>query len=91
MPKGVEKTKQTVESLAALVADVVAVAHGGLNMNSLPKLFEIINDIRRIVEAAPGAFPELAELDAHEASELGGIAYMSITEMVEQIRSLIKK
>ncbi len=90
MSKGVDKTKKTVESLSSLVADIVAIIQGGLTINAMPKIFEIINDIRQLIESAPGAFPELQELEALEASELGASAYHAIQKIIVQVKAAKK-
>lgn len=88
MPRGVEKTKKTMIAVSDLVADLIAIAHSGFNAKSLPKAFELITDIKHVIEADPiGAFPELKELDAAESAELGGIVYACVAKIIEQARS----
>ncbi len=88
MPKGVEKTKKTMMAVSDLVADLIALAHAGFNSKSLPQAFALITDIKNIVEAEPlGAWPELKELDAEEAAELGGLVYSCVAKIIEQARN----
>jgi hypothetical protein len=88
----VDNTQKVVASVSDLVMDIVAIAQGGLKIGSLSRIFALINDIKSIIESAPGSFPELKSIDAHDAGVLGEMAYNAVFKLINDLKnsSLIK-
>lgn len=82
---GIDHTKKTIESLSTLVTDLVSVAISGIGFSTIPKLFQVAADIKEIASEIPQSLPELNDLDAQEAAQLGSAAYDIIKNIIVQL------
>lgn len=84
---GIDKTKAVLENLFELAADAIVVAKGGVGLGSFKKILEIIGDVKGLLENAPGAWPELQELDANEVGQLGSAAYSGVLKVISAVKA----
>ncbi len=83
---GIAKTKATIGAITELVLDGIDLAKKGVGLGSIGKVFEIVNDIKVIVDNLPGAMPELQDLQAAEVGEIGSFAYECAVKIIGAIK-----
>lgn len=81
---GIVETKKTFVEISELVADAIALAHGGFS--SIGKIWEILGDVKELAASAPKALPELADIDQAEAAELAAVAYQCVKKIIEAVQ-----
>jgi len=86
MVVGVEKSKETLADLAELACDGIDLFKKGIGLGSFGKIVEILADVKELIADAPLALPELADLNAVEAAELGAAAYVAVKKIVDAVR-----
>ncbi len=80
---GIEKTLKTIGDLKNLAVDGIKIAKSGpFGLGILTGLLKIAGDIKDVVADAPGALPELKDLDGNESSQIGAAAYDLVSSVV---------
>lgn len=83
---GIEKTIATFSELSALSVDLIGVVKaGGFKLSSLPKLLDSLTQINNLIKDAPGALPELTDLDGAEAAQVGAAAFSLVKSVLGAI------
>lgn len=88
MITGVDHTKKTLLALGELTCDVISIVRDGAGFGSIKKAFEVLSEAKILIQEAPLALPELADLDAKECADLGAIAYSTVKRIVESIKAI---
>ncbi len=84
---GIDKTLETLEAVGELVVDVVDLMKKGVGLGSLARLLGVLHDLSLIGEDAPGALPELADVDSAEAGRIATTAYVVVKRIVAAVAS----
>lgn len=80
---GIEKTLETFDDLGALSVDLISIFKaGGFKFSMLPKILDIAQKVGELVKDAPAALPELTDLDAAEAAQVGGAAFSLVKKVI---------
>lgn len=80
---GIEKTVATIGELGSIAVDIVSIVKdGGIKFSSLPKLLDIITQANALMKDAPASLPELTDLDAAEAAQVGAAAFMLVKKVM---------
>ncbi len=78
----IDKTLETIDDIGRLVTNVVALMRSGITIGTLGRARAIVGDLRELAEDAPGALPELADLDSTEAGRLAAAAYAQVKRIL---------
>lgn len=78
----IKDSVESVKALKSLILSVIEITKDGLNLADLPKAISVIGDIKDLVEHAPEALPELRDLSAEEAGELGAAVYDMVKAII---------
>lgn len=83
---GIQKSLETLESIGNLSVDAIAIVKaGGFKLSVLPKILDALNQINELVKDAPAALPELADIDAQEAAQLGAASFALVKKVIVAI------
>lgn len=82
MSTGIAHVKLTLSGLLKLACDGIGLVKGGVSFGSVQKVLALVGDVKQLLENAPGALPELQDLDAAEVGELGSLAYAGVIQIV---------
>lgn len=85
--QGIEHAKKTLEGLAELTCDAISIVRKGGGLSAVKKAFEVLSDVKVLIEEAPQALPELADLSGEECAELGASAYVAVKRIVESLKA----
>ncbi len=87
MVTGVGNTLEVIESLGTVAANAVGVLRGKASWGDIGKLLSLLSEVKDIIAAAPGVLPELIDVDANEAAQLGRAAYEAVKRVVDATRA----
>lgn len=83
MSEGIDKTLASFDEIGNLAADAIAIVKvGGFKLSVLPKLFDALSQINALIKDAPGALPELKDLDTVEAAQVGAAAFELVKKVI---------
>lgn len=79
---GIVKSKEVLADLGVVAVGVIGIVKAGLGLRSITKLLAILDEAKDVIENAPKALPELADVDAAEAGELATVCYNLVKSVV---------
>lgn len=82
----ITNTVKVLSDIQKLVVDACDLLRSGpLSLFSVGKVLVVLHDIQQLIADAPGAFPELKDLDPAEIGTLSQEAYNSVQAMITGI------
>ncbi len=86
---GIDETIKSLAELSKLTTDLVGVIKaGGFRLSVLPAVFDMASEIKALVKDIPAALPELADLDAAEAGQVGAAAFSLVKQVIVAISTI---
>lgn len=83
---GIDHVKGVLQSVTDIICDGIGIVKNGISFSSFSRLVHVLNSVKRLMSDATGAIPELNDLEGHESSELGGLAYACIKQIIDEIK-----
>lgn len=83
----VSKTKSVMDSAGELLVKGIAIGKHGVGLGSLPAIFDMLNEIKVLLEDAPSVLPELKDLDQAEAGQVAEAAYALVKKVLDAVKA----
>lgn len=86
---GIDKTIETFSDLGKLSSDLIAIVKaGGFKLSVLPSILDLAKQVGELVADAPSAIPELKDLDAAEAAQVGAAAFELVKSLISALSAV---
>ncbi len=86
MKLGIAKTLETIGDLKVLAVDGIRLAKTGpFGLSLFTSLLKVVADVKELIADAPAALPELTDLDATEAGQVGSAAYDLVAGVIAAV------
>lgn len=80
---GIENTLRVMDDLKTLIMDTLDLLKSGPpSLQSVGKILTLVRDIQVLIADAPGAFPELKDLDSAEVGQLSARSYDDFKDII---------
>ncbi len=84
----IDNTLSVFSELSKLSLDGISIVKaGGLKLSELGKLLDVAIQIGKLVKDVPASLPELKDLDAQEAAQVGAAAFDLVKGIIVAIGS----
>ncbi len=82
MVVGIDHSKKIIKDLGIVSCGVIRIVKRGLGLRSIAHILGMLDEVKDVLEMAPRALPELADIDPVEAGQLAQAAYQVVLEVV---------
>lgn len=83
----VTKTLETFDDLGNIAVDGITLVKKGISFASFGAIIDLLGQVKELVADAPMALPELMDLDAAEAAQVGQAAYVVVSKIMVALKS----